>query len=514
MAGSRTLKLSILADVDNLKKNLDAGSKEVEGFGGKLEKFGKVAAAAFAAAAAAAAAYAGKLAIEGVKAAIEDEAAQTRLANALKNVTGATQSQIDALEDQISQMSLAFGVADDQLRPAYQRLATATGSLEEAEKGLQLALDISAATGKSVETVANALGKAYEGNTASLARLGIGLSAAEIKTLGLDGTMQQLSDTFGGSATKQADTLEGRIARLSVRFDEAKESVGAGLLPIVERLITYIVDVFIPKLEEAKDKALKPIQEAFENNRDSIEKLWRFTKQYLIPLFETTFVSAIAGVGRAIGGIVNIVGNAIEAIENLVRGAIDAINTLIRLVNNIPGVNIQPIATPSFLRNQQQGGRISSSTGSINIPTPFQPTASEPNLGGALGSAQNAPGGGSTGGARSTGTRQAEATEKAAKAVEKAAEQISEFTWMNRTGDIAAFRASESGDVINMPASVVGGFDPGRFRAREEGITININGAIDPSSTARQVAQILNTEAATSGSFTNLGVNRFALRPE
>lgn len=85
MSGSRTLKLSILADVDNLKKNLDTGSKEVEGFGGKLEKFGKVAAAAFAAAAAAAAAYAGKLAIEGVKAAIEDEAAQNRLANALSS---------------------------------------------------------------------------------------------------------------------------------------------------------------------------------------------------------------------------------------------------------------------------------------------------------------------------------------------------------------------------------------------------------------------------------------------
>ncbi len=80
MAGSRTLKLSILADVDDLKKKLDTGSKEVEGFGGKLEKFGKVAAAAFAAAAAAAAAYAVKLAVDGVKAAIEDEAAQLRLA--------------------------------------------------------------------------------------------------------------------------------------------------------------------------------------------------------------------------------------------------------------------------------------------------------------------------------------------------------------------------------------------------------------------------------------------------
>ncbi len=145
MAGSRTLKLSILADVDNLKKNLDTGSKEVEGFGGKLEKFGKVAAAAFAAAAAAAAAYAGKLAIEGVKAAIEDEAAQKRLALALQNVTAATDAQIASVEEQILKTSLATGVADDKLRPALQRLAVATGSVERSQELLTLALDVSAA---------------------------------------------------------------------------------------------------------------------------------------------------------------------------------------------------------------------------------------------------------------------------------------------------------------------------------------------------------------------------------
>ena len=160
MAGSRTLKLSILADVDDLKKKLDVGSKEVEGFGGQIEKFGKIAAAAFAAAAAAAAAYAGKLAIEGVKAAIEDEAAQQRLATALTNVTGATEDQIAAVEAQIAKQSLATGVADDKLRPALQRLATSTGDVKKSQDLLSLALDISAAKGISVETAANALAKA------------------------------------------------------------------------------------------------------------------------------------------------------------------------------------------------------------------------------------------------------------------------------------------------------------------------------------------------------------------
>ena len=129
MAGSRTLKLSILADVDNLKKNLAQSSTEVQTFGDKVSKFGKLAGAAFLAAGAAAAAYAGKLAVDGVKAAIEDEAAQVKLAGALERATGATKNQIKATEDQILKLSLATGVADDQLRPSLSRLAVATGSV-------------------------------------------------------------------------------------------------------------------------------------------------------------------------------------------------------------------------------------------------------------------------------------------------------------------------------------------------------------------------------------------------
>jgi len=366
MAGSRTLKLSILADIDNLKKNLGQADNEIQGFGGKLEKFGKAAAAAFAVAAAAAVAYAGKLAIDGVKAAIEDEAAQARLANALKNTTNATNDQIASVEKQIGKMSLAFGIADDELRPAYQRLATATGSLTKATDTLQLALDISAATGKSVEAVSNALGKAYEGNTGALSRLGIGLSSAEIKSLGLEGTMRQLADTFGGAATTQANTLEGQINRLKVGFDEAKESVGAALLPAVTAFVDYITNRLIPMLVEAKDRALEPIKKAFEDNREAIEDLWSFTKQYLIPLFEFALVNAIVGVGKTVGTIVNIIGTAIDRIKSFVDTAIDAINDLIRLYNKIPVLpNLKQISSagissgptgPGYANLAPQGG--------------------------------------------------------------------------------------------------------------------------------------------------------------
>ena len=375
MAGSRTLKLSILADVADLKKNLDTGSKEVEGFGGKLEKFGKVAAAAFAAAAAAAAAYAVKLAVDGVKAAIEDEAAQLRLANALKNVTGATQAQISAVEEQILKTSLATGVADDQLRPALQRLATATGSVTKSQDLLTLALDISAATGKSVETVSNALGKAYEGNTASLTRLGVGLSSAEIKTLGLEGTVKQLAETFGGAATVQANTFEGQIQRLRVGFDEAKESIGARLLPILKETLDYVINTVIPQFIQFKDNALKPITNAIENNREGFEKFVAFLKNFVIPFLIQAFGQSLETIGKIAGGVITVISKVTSFISSAVNAAIDGINALIRAYNKIPLLpDISTISKPSFTQNSATSGNISTSTGSINIPTPFIPT--------------------------------------------------------------------------------------------------------------------------------------------
>jgi hypothetical protein len=386
MAGSRTLKLSILADVDNLKKNLDAGSKEVEGFGDKVSKMGKIAAAAFAAAAAAAVAYAGKLAIDGVKAAIEDEAAQKRLALALQNVTGATEAQIAAVEEQISKTALATGVADDKLRPALQRLATATGSVSESQKLLTLALDISAATGKDVETVSNALGKAYEGNTASLARLGIGLSAAEIKTMGLQGAVTQLGQTFGGAAATQANTFEGQIARLRVGFDEAKEAIGAQLLPVIQRLLDYVVNVLIPKFQEAKRAAIDPIVQAFKNNEAALRDLWSFIKTYLVPIFETALVGAIKSVGATIAGIINIIGTVTSKVKELANDVIDAVNKIIRAYNSIPILpNVSTIPNISTTTTSRTGSVptaslpfggasiIPPSSGSANV-TPSTPT--------------------------------------------------------------------------------------------------------------------------------------------
>lgn len=304
MAGSRTLKLSILADVADLRAKLDQGSQEVEGFGGKLADFGKKAGLAFAAAGAAAAAYAGKLLIDGVKAAIEDEKAQTALATSLKNVTGATESQIKQVENYITKTSLAVGVTDDELRPSLDRLARSTKDVEEAQKLQALALDIAAGSGKSLEAVSQALAKGYEGNTAALGKLGIGISAAELKTMSFDEVTAKLSATFGGQATIQAETFAGKMGRLGIAFNEAKETVGSFVLDAITPLVSGFVEKVIPALSEVSTEigeTLKPVVEDLitffkENVIPIFEAWWEIISTIIIPGIKETFTPIFEGV--------------------------------------------------------------------------------------------------------------------------------------------------------------------------------------------------------------------------
>jgi hypothetical protein len=320
--GNRTLKLSILADVDDLKKKLGEADKAVETNASKISDFGKKAAAAFAVAAAAAVAYGTKLAVDGVKAAIEDEAAQLRLANALKTATGATEGQIKATEDFILQTSLATGVADDSLRPALQRLAVSTKDTGEAQRLLSLALDISKGKGIELETVANALGRAQDGNTTALGRLGLGLSKAELATLSFTDVQTKLSDLYGGAAAANAETFQGKIDRLKVGFDEAKESLGVALLPQVEKFITFLNDTGIPTLNAfiaglTGDQGLSA----------SLNETQRGAESF----------------GKAIGVVAGIISGFITFLREAIGFVTILANELIRVVNIIPGVNIGSI---------------------------------------------------------------------------------------------------------------------------------------------------------------------------
>ena len=177
----------------------------------------------------------------GVKAAVEDEAAQMRLAKALQNVTGATDGQIAAVEASIKAMSRATGVSDDELRPAFASLTRGTKNLADANEALSLAMDISAATGQDLQGVSDALALAYGGNTKALAKLSPELKVAIKEGASLDQVMGMLTKTFGGSAAAAANTAEGQFRKFNVAIKDAKEAIGVALMPAVEAILPLLI---------------------------------------------------------------------------------------------------------------------------------------------------------------------------------------------------------------------------------------------------------------------------------
>ena len=178
----------------------------------------------------------GFAAIDATKAALEDAAAADKLAHQLKRTTGATDDQISSVEDYISKTSLATGVTDDELRPALGKLATATGSVQKAQDELALALDISAQTGKSLDTVTTALAKGHSGQTAALGKLVPGLDKATLATKDMGKITAELADITAGAASESANTAAGKMKVWQIQMQELKETLGASLIPVVQQL--------------------------------------------------------------------------------------------------------------------------------------------------------------------------------------------------------------------------------------------------------------------------------------
>jgi hypothetical protein len=213
-------------------KNLETGTEKI---GFAAQQAAKLAVIGFAALGASAAA-AGAVLFKAAQAAAEDQAAQVQLANSIKATTTASDLQIKGVEEFIDKTQRATGVADDNLRPALGRLVRATGDVTKAQDLLNLSLDLSASTGKSVETVANAVAKAQEGSYGALAKLGVGYDAATLKAAGFEKVQGMLEDRFGGSAAEKAKTYEGVVARLKITLGELQESIGYKVLPILTKL--------------------------------------------------------------------------------------------------------------------------------------------------------------------------------------------------------------------------------------------------------------------------------------
>jgi hypothetical protein len=235
-----------------------------------------------------------------VKAAAEDEKAQKQLALALKNV--GLGRDVAASEEYINKLSREFGVVDDLLRPSYQQLAVATQDTAQSQKLLQLALDISASTGKELSSVTSALSKAYLGNNTALSKLGINISKAELKTGKFDDIVNKLAKTFKGAASASVNTFSGKMARLTVSIDNAKEILGKGLIDSV-MILTDSANITelqtkIENFATSASENMKKLAGIFKENETLIKSI--------LAILAATYVSTkiIVGIGALINAIV------------------------------------------------------------------------------------------------------------------------------------------------------------------------------------------------------------------
>jgi hypothetical protein len=480
MAGIPKVKITFDADFDDLKKGIKGSQAEVETFADKVGDFGKKAAVAFGIAGAAIGAFA----LAAVKAAAEDETAQTKLQETIRNTTNATAEQIAGIDKYITKQSIATATTDDVLRPALSRLLRATGDLTKSQELLTLSQEISVATGKPLEAVTNALGKAYEGSNTALSKLGIGIDKTTLATLTFDETQQLLNKTFDGFIENQSETAAFKFQQITIAVSESKEAIGAALLPVVKELADFIIVSVVPAIESfvagltGQDSLAEGLS---ESQKKAVEwgKKVRGVIDTVIDLKDELIAVAIV-----IGTVF-----VVSKIAAGVTATIALIKTLIVAYNALKASAILAGIATAFALNPLLGvGAVALAAGVLaagNALANRNEGETQFAVGGAPGAISG--GGGSSGGSTvgntagigsgssSGGGATSKVTSGIATAVASAARAGGAFT--------------DSQNAARLAAQGGGGFTDSQNAAR---INLTVNGAIDAEGTARTIVKVLN----------------------
>ena len=552
MAGqSRTLKLSILADVDELKKSLNVGSRDVDGFAGKIGDFSKKAALAFAAAAAAAGAMAIKIGVDAVKAASD-------LGETISKVNvlfGDTAKDIEKFADSAA---TSLGQTKQQALDAAATFATFGRSAGLSGKDLskfsidfvKLSSDLASFNNTSPEQAINAIGSALRGEAEPLRAYGVLLDDASLKqaalSLGIINTTKealtpqqkvlaaqaliyQQTGAAQGDFARTSDGLANQTRILTAQLENAKVTIGEALLPIVLELATFFSEQVIPIVErvaaafgdnsdglggtltnvadgikgfvqpifEGLKSAFDSIKETVIENKDEFQAFFDVLKA-AAPIIGKVIGTAFSVIGDIASVTLNIMANVVGALRGLINTAIDLINVAIRGFNLInPFGDIQPlsrIGTTSSSASTSALGNFSMSTGkpsttsSSGITGITGTTASSSATSSALGSNSSS--------SNSAIAKIANQTKKVVTDVAGAFDVFGANT-TSLAGIMAAsnqpFQFGTSGVNTNSLAGIM--------KASSPTINLTVNGAMDAEGTARTIVDTLNNSyyRGTSG---------------
>jgi hypothetical protein len=310
----------------NLNKlGLTGSVKELKKLSNQTKAFGLTSTLSIGAATAALTAYTKK----ALTAAIADQRAQASLAQTLKNLGQAYAT--DEVTRYIDALQRATGTSEDLLRPAFERLVRATGDITEAQKLLNLTLDLSAATGKTVSQTSFTLTRAYNGQLTSLKKLGINLSEAEIKSKDFMAVQSKLNAMFSGTAAVAASTYAGQLNILKVSADEAADVIGIALIESISSLSGQ---------NGIKDLAnqMESLAQSTANVITNLGKIAKFGKD-IAPVAATLGAVALAFVSIGTGGGVLVAAAALSRILTSAKflGALGLIGGIFALKQDFSG---------------------------------------------------------------------------------------------------------------------------------------------------------------------------------
>jgi hypothetical protein len=308
---------------------------------------------------------------DATKAAMEDQQEQAALALTLQNVTGAGAAQTAQIEEQISAMSRASGIADTEYRKSLEALVRGTKDVDLAMKDMNLVMDISTALQMDSSTVADALAKAYQGNFKALRGLTPEMATMIKEGASLNEVMDVLGGTFGGATANSAETAAGKMKILSNSIGETKESIGAALLPVVEAVLP-VLNKFAAWAQDNP--------QAFLAIAGAIGLVAAAIVATNIAMALNPFALIAAGVALLVAALVvaynkfewfrtgvnAIINGILGAFESVVNGAIMMVNGIIRAYNAIP---IAPdINTIAHVNLPSIGGAATQVAGRMNLP--------------------------------------------------------------------------------------------------------------------------------------------------
>ena len=330
MADTRTLKLSLIADVKKFTDGMNRADDDTKTLNDKVGGYSKKMAAAFLGVATAVGIMATKIGVDSIKAASDDELSQNKLKDAILKVKGATDDTVTSTEKWIEKMQFTKGFADSELRPALADLTRYTGDVDTAQRLLNDAMDIAAAKGLPLETVAKGIGKAYDGQFTALKKLGVPLDEAKTKSGDFEGIMVDLNAQFSGAAASNADTYAGKVNILQQRFGELQESLGQKLIDKFVKVVDMTSQVakgFSGEDPEGLSNRARELAGQFSGNgANSLGGSLKLLADSFAKLFSvvtddgdetTTSLQGLAEALQSIAGGINAIANAYKKAKDL-----------------------------------------------------------------------------------------------------------------------------------------------------------------------------------------------------